>query len=71
VDGKAGWKRKGSRRGMFASFAVGDKYAHGVCPFVRMSVVSLCPFVSKMEFDTQWMWSSSVKSFDISQNAVI
>ena len=52
MDGKAGWKRKGSRRGMFASFAVGDKYAHGVCPFVRMSVVSLCPFVSKMEFDT-------------------
>jgi len=37
---------------------------------VRMSVVSLCPFVSKMEFDTYWVRSSSVKSFDVSQNAV-
>ena len=70
MEWKAGWKRRGSRRGMFASFALGDKYARGVCPFVRMSVVSLCPFVSKMEFDTQWMRSSFVKSFDISQNAV-
>ena len=52
MEWKAGWKRRGSRREMFASFALGDKYANGVCPFVQMSVVSLCPFVSKMEFDT-------------------
>jgi len=52
VEGKAGWKGTGNRRGMFVSLLWGDKYAHGVCPFVRMSVVSLCPFVSKMEFDT-------------------
>ena len=52
MEGKAGWKGRGSERGMFASFALGDKYARGVCPFVRISVVSLCPFVSKVEFDT-------------------
>jgi len=32
--GKRGGKGEGVRGGMFASFALGDKSAHGVCPNV-------------------------------------
>ena len=40
---KAGWKGKGSERGMFASFGFGRINAHCVCPnllclFVRLSL---------------------------------
>jgi len=50
--GKRGGKGKGVGGECLLHLLWGDKYARGVCPFVRMSVVSLCPFVSKMEFDT-------------------
>jgi len=50
--GKRGGKGKGVGGECLLHLLWGDKYAHGVCPFVRMSVVSFCLFVSKMEFDT-------------------
>ena len=48
--GKRGGKGEGVRGKCLLHLLWGDKYAHGVSPFVRISVVSLCPFVYKMEF---------------------